>query len=702
METAAKMLDALFRPRSIAVVGASTDPSKLGSLPIRFMLGAGYAGEIYPVNPRANTIQGLPAFASVKAVGKEIDVAIIAVPKELCRAALEDCATAGVRVSIMFTSGFAEVDASGAAAQMEIAALARRSGMRVLGPNCLGVVNFAEGIVASFHPAFALTEKRSGRIGLASQSGAFGGLSFTLARERGLSLSYCVTTGNEVDIDIAECVSFLAEDASTDVIILYLEGCRNGRALIEALRAAKRKRKPVVAIKVGRTTPGAAAAASHTAALAGSDAVFDAVFRQHGVYRAHSIEEFLDVGVACALGRSPQNASLGLVTVSGGVGVLMADAATDLGLDVTPLSEATQTRVREILPYAGPRNPIDVTGQVVADPKLFERGLEIALAEGGFGSLVAFTGSLPRNPEHAPKLKAVFATLRQRHPDVSLISAGLSTPEFRDELGMLGIPSFEDPSRAVRAAAALRFFAGDPAETRSTDPRLHPPLPEGPMGELEALQALGAAGIPVVDARLATDARSAVAAAKKLGFPVVMKIASPNILHKSDFGGVMLGITREEEVEKGFDELMGRARRAHPDALLQGCLVAPMIDAGVEVVLGTNRDPVFGPVVMVGFGGIFVEVLRDVSLRVAPVGVAEAHQMLRELHGFAMLEGTRGRPRMDVETLAQAVADLSSFAIAHAHEIVSCDVNPFLVHFKGAVALDAVIVRKGPSDKETA
>ncbi|MBV8183343.1 MAG: CoA-binding protein, partial [Hyphomicrobiales bacterium] len=422
------MLDALFRPRSLAVVGASTDPSKLGSLPIKFMLGAGFAGDIYPVNPRADTIQGLKAFSSVKSIGKRIDAAIIAVPKELSLAALADCAEAGAAAAIMFTSGFAEVDPAGASAQRDIAALAKRSKMRVLGPNCLGVVNFAEGMVASFHPAFALTEKRAGVIGLASQSGAFGGLSFSLARERGLSFSYCVTTGNEADIDIAECVSFLAQDPSTEVILLYLEGCRNGPALIDALDAARRNKKRVVAIKVGRTNAGAAAAASHTATLAGSDAVFGALFRQYGVYRAETIEEFLDIGLAAALGKAPRNEKLGLVTVSGGVGVLMADAATDFALDVTALPEATQARVREILPYAGPRNPIDVTGQVVADPKLFERGLEIALAEGGFGSLVAFTGALPRNPEHAPMLKAVYTSLRQRHRDVSLISAGLSTP----------------------------------------------------------------------------------------------------------------------------------------------------------------------------------------------------------------------------------------------------------------------------------
>ncbi|MBV8766778.1 MAG: acetate--CoA ligase family protein, partial [Hyphomicrobiales bacterium] len=628
------MLDALFRPRSLAVVGASTDPSKLGSLPIKFMLGAGFAGDIYPVNPRADTIQGLKAFSSVKSIGKRIDAAIIAVPKELSLAALADCAAAGAAAAIMFTSGFAEVDAAGASTQRDIAALAKRSKMRVLGPNCLGVVNFAEGMVASFHPAFALTEKRAGVIGLASQSGAFGGLSFSLARERGLSFSYCVTTGNEADIDIAECVSFLAQDASTEVILLYLEGCRNGPALIDALDAARRNKKRVVAIKVGRTKAGAAAAASHTATLAGSDVVFDALFRQYGVYRAETIEEFLDIGLAAALGKAPRNEKLGLVTVSGGVGVLMADAATDLGLDVAALPEATQARVREILPYAGPRNPIDVTGQVVADPKLFERGLEIALAEGGFGSLVAFTGALPRNPEHAPMLKAVYTSLRERHRDVSLISAGLSTPQFRDELAALAIPSFEDPSRAVRAAAALRFFAHRAAEPAGAEKRDLPALPSGPIGEAEALRALGEAGIPAIECHLAIDAKSAIEAARKIGFPVVMKIASPDILHKSDIGGVLIGVASEAQVEKGFEELLARARRAHPEARIQGCLIAPKIEGGTEIVLGANLDPVFGPVVMVGLGGIFVELLRDVSLRLAPVGLEEAHAMLRELKGF--------------------------------------------------------------------
>ncbi|MBW0005364.1 MAG: acetate--CoA ligase family protein [Hyphomicrobiales bacterium] len=696
------MLDALFRPRSVAVVGASTDPSKLGSLPIKFMLGAGFAGDIYPVNPRADTIQGLKAFSSVKSIGKRIDAAIIAVPKELSLAALADCAEAGAAAAIMFTSGFAEVDAAGASAQRDIAALAKRSKMRVLGPNCLGVVNFAEGMVASFHPAFALTEKRAGVIGLASQSGAFGGLSFSLARERGLSFSYCVTTGNEADIDIAECVSFLAQDPSTEVILLYLEGCRNGPALIDALDAARRNKKRVVAIKVGRTNAGAAAAASHTATLAGSDAVFDALFRQYGVYRAETIEEFLDIGLAAALGKAPRNEKLGLVTVSGGVGVLMADAATDLGLDVTALPEATQARVREILPYAGPRNPIDVTGQVVADPKLFERGLEIALAEGGFGSLVAFTGALPRNPEHAPMLKAVYTSLRERHRDVSLISAGLSTPQFRDELAALAIPSFEDPSRAVRAAAALRFFAHRAAEPAGAEKRDLPALPSGPIGEAEALRALGKAGIPAIECHLAIDAKSAIEAARKIGFPVVMKIASPDILHKSDIGGVLLGVASEAQVEKGFEELLACARRAHPEARIQGCLIAPKIEGGTEIVLGANLDPVFGPVVMVGLGGIFVELLRDVSLRLAPVGLEEAHAMLRELKGFKLLEGARGRPSSDKEAIARAIVDLSSFALAHAHEIVSCDINPFLVLSKGAVALDAVIVRKSLPEKEEA
>ncbi|MBV9432311.1 MAG: acetate--CoA ligase family protein [Hyphomicrobiales bacterium] len=696
------MLDALFRPRSLAVVGASTDPSKLGSLPIKFMLGAGFAGDIYPVNPRADTIQGLKAFSSVKSIGKRIDAAIIAVPKELSLAALADCAAAGAAAAIMFTSGFAEVDAAGASTQRDIAALAKRSKMRVLGPNCLGVVNFAEGMVASFHPAFALTEKRAGVIGLASQSGAFGGLSFSLARERGLSFSYCVTTGNEADIDIAECMSFLAQDASTEVILLYLEGCRNGPALIDALDAARRNKKRVVAIKVGRTKAGAAAAASHTATLAGSDVVFDALFRQYGVYRAETIEEFLDIGLAAALGKAPRNEKLGLVTVSGGVGVLMADAATDLGLDVAALPEATQARVREILPYAGPRNPIDVTGQVVADPKLFERGLEIALAEGGFGSLVAFTGALPRNPEHAPMLKAVYTSLRERHRDVSLISAGLSTPQFRDELAALAIPSFEDPSRAVRAAAALRFFAHRAAEPAGAEKRDLPALPSGPIGEAEALRALGEAGIPAIECHLAIDAKSAIEAARKIGFPVVMKIASPDILHKSDIGGVLIGVASEAQVEKGFEELLGRARRAHPEARIQGCLIAPKIEGGTEIVLGANLDPVFGPVVMVGLGGIFVELLRDVSLRLAPVGLEEAHAMLRELKGFKLLEGARGRPSSDKEAIARAIVDLSSFALAHAHEIVSCDINPFLVLSKGAVALDAVIVRKSLPEKEEA
>ncbi|HYM29654.1 MAG TPA: acetate--CoA ligase family protein [Candidatus Cybelea sp.] len=687
-------LKPLFAPQSVAVIGASADPGKIGGAPVNFMKTSGFKGRLIPVNPNAKEIQGLPAFPTIADVDGPIDLAVFAVPAALVLPALEACAKKGVRSVAMFSAGFAEVSDEGRRQQERMTAIARDAKMRLLGPNCMGVVNFANRMVATFHAGFAQIEQ-GGRIGMVSQSGAFGGLSHMIARDRGLSFTYCMTTGNEADVEASDCLAFLAQDPATRVVLLYLEGVRNGPKFIEALELARANNKPVVAIKLGATDVGAKAAASHTASLAGADAAYDALFRQYGVYRARNFEEFFDIGYACAIGDVPHGRSVGLVTVSGGVGVLMADEAVSRGLDVTPLPEAAQAKVKALVPIAGTGNPIDVTGQVVADIGLFEKALQIVIADGGYDSLVSFIGSAGRNQDRMDRLHRLWADLRRQYPRKLLVTSGLNTPASRAHLQTFGVLSFEEPTYAVRAIAALAWFGealASPIEKPAPSPRL--PIPSMPMNEVETMVLLRRAGLPMVDERLAKNAAEAERAAAELGFPVVLKVVSADILHKSDVGGVALDLKDAAAVREAFKRIMTTVRSHEPKARIDGCLVAPMVGDGVETILGVNRDPVLGPVVMFGLGGIFVEALKDVTFRVAPFGLKEAHRMIRDIRAYPILEGLRGRPPADVDALAETLSRLSAFTAAHADDIESLDLNPVMVRpkGKGVVALDAVLV----------
>ncbi len=687
----------LFEPRSVAVIGASTSANKLGSIPLIHMKASGYKGALYPINPRAAVVQDLPAFPNLAAVPGPVDLAIIAVPDALAVAAIRECASKSVRAAVMFTSGFAELGDAGKRAQDEIRAIAAEAGMRLLGPNCMGLINFANGLVATFHLAFGPGLRPAGRVGLISQSGAFGGLAYQVAQDRTLAYSLILTTGNEGDVDIADGIAYLADDPGTSVIMLYIEGCRDGARLAAALERARARRKPVIAIKVGRTDAGVAAVASHTAALAGADEVFDAIFRQFGVYRAATMEEFFDIGYAAAqVPNLPKNDKVGIVTVSGGVGVLMADHAAARGLEVATAPPALQDEIRAMVPFAATRNPIDVTGQIVSDMGILERALELVLAKGDYASLAAFVGSIGRSPINGPRFKETFARLRRQYPESVVAVACYHNPDFRAALDGAGCILFDEPAFALRAIAALghfrRVFAPPPpAAIALPDPE---PIPAAPLDEVAALGILQRAGIPVVPHRLVRSADEAADAAAMLGLPVVLKVVSPEILHKTDIGGVALDLAAPETVRRAFVEMTERVGRAAPQARIAGCVVAPMVKGGVEVILGTQLDPVFGPVVMLGLGGIFVEALKDVTFRLAPFDVAEARRMIGELRGLPVLKGLRGRPPADLEALAQALAALSRFAAAQGAALTSVDINPFLVlpEGQGAMALDAVVV----------
>ncbi|MEZ5816771.1 MAG: acetate--CoA ligase family protein [Hyphomicrobiaceae bacterium] len=693
-------LDPLFKPTSVAVVGASADAAKIGGRPVDYLKRLGFGGAVLPVNPKSAEIQGLKAYPSVSALPEAVDLAILSVPAALVLPAVEEAAAKGVRSLIVFSSGFAEVDAAGRAAQQRIVDIALDTGMRVLGPNCMGLVNVSAGVYASFSPVIAMGQARPGNIAIVSQSGAFGAFAYTLARERGLGLSKWVASGNESDVDVADCIAWLAGDAETKVILAYIEGAKDGRRLMAALEMARAAGKPVIVTKVGRTEIGAHAAASHTAALAGEDAVYDAVLRQCGAYRARTVEEFFDVGYAAAVAGLPKGGNIGLLTVSGGVGVLMADDAVEHGLAVTEMPAEAQAGIRRLVPFAATRNPLDITGQVANDETLLDRALDIMLGTGCYDMLATFNAASGLSAERGAHMLGLAKHIRSRYPRLPVAFCSVFRPELRAALEASGCMAFEDPSRMIRALAGIARLAAaqaDAAGMRRDDegdrPGRLPEIPEGPANEVEALAALACAGVPVVETTLCATADEAAAAARKISAPVVVKVVSRDILHKSDIGGVRLGLRDEAAVRSAFDEIMANAGRHVAGAKIDGVLVAPMISGGVECILGVQQDPAFGPVVMFGLGGVLVEVLKDVSFRAAPFDRAEALAMIREIRGARVLEGVRGAPPADVEALADALAALSRLA-AGAPALVSLDINPFLVRTRGsgAVALDAVLI----------
>ena len=696
----AESLSALFAPRAIAVVGASSNAQKIGGIPVDYQRRFGFEGALYPVNPNAERIQELPAFPSLRAIGQPVDLAILAVPSALVDGALDDAIAAGVKGVVLFSSGFAEVGAEGAAAQVRLGDKARAAGVRLVGPNCLGFMNVARHVYATFSPAPGVGRVMPGHIGLVSQSGAFGAYAYAMARARGVGLSLWATTGNEADVQVADCLAWLAQDPGTDVIMAYMEGCRDGPRLRAALALAQANGKPVVMVKVGRTALGAEAAASHTAALAGDDAVYDAVFRQYGVLRARNLTEFFDLAHSAAVAGRPRDRSIGLFTLSGGVGALMADEASAQGLDVRPLSEAAQDTLRSWVPFAAPRNPVDITGQVTNDVTLIERTARVMLDDRGFASWMGFLAAAGASDAFWPVLRSLVTSLREAYPDTLLAVSTLLSPEHRAELEAMRCLVFADPSDGIRTIAALagpKPAAAVAAAPASMAPSLT--LAPGTMSEPDALVLPADAGGPVVAHRVGRSADEAAAAAEALGDAVVVKIVSADIPHKSDVGGVALGLRGAAQARAAFERTRDHALTARPGARLDGALVARMLTGGVECIAGVHRDPVFGPVLMFGLGGIHVETLRDVSLRALPITRDDALAMVRELRAFAILNGARGRPPVDLDSIADALCALADFAQRAGDSLDSAEINPLIARPQaegGCVAVDALVVGRAP------
>jgi acyl-CoA synthetase (NDP forming) len=560
-------------------------------------------------------------------------------------------------------------------------------------------MNIARNVYATFSPAPGVGRVAAGRIGLVSQSGAFGAYAYSMARARGVGLSLWATTGNEADVQFADCLAWLAQDPATDVIMGYMEGCRDGPRLRAALALAQAHGKPVVMVKVGSTALGAQAAASHTAALAGDDAVYDAVFRQYGVLRARNLTEFFDLAHSAAVAGRPRDRSIGLFTLSGGVGALMADEASAQGLDVQPLSEAAQDTLRSWVPFAAPRNPVDITGQVTNDMSLLERSARVMLDDRGFASWMGFLAAAGASDAFWPMLRELVGSLRAAYPDTLLAISTLLAPERRTELEAMRCLVFADPSDGIRTIAALAGLKTGAAPSTALAPPAAPlKLAPGTMSEPAALALLAEAGVPVVAHRVVHSADEAAAAAEAIGDAVVVKIVSADIPHKSDVGGVALGLHGAAQARAAFERTRDRAIAARPDARLGGALVARMLTGGVECIAGVHRDPVFGPVLMFGLGGIHVETLRDVSLRALPITRDDALAMVRGLRAFAILDGARGRAPVDLGSIADALCALADFALRAGDSLDSAEINPLIARplaDGGCVAVDALVVGRG-------
>ena len=685
----------LLEPESVAIIGASDDPSRIGGRPLRYLLNEGFEGEIHAVNPNRDVVQGQKAYPSISDIPQEVDCAVISVPAKIVAETLASCAASGAKSAIIFSSGFAEMGDEGVAMQAELQAISEQTGIRVVGPNCLGLLSFRSRFFPTFSSSGDAGYPDAGPLAIVSQSGAYGTHVYAVARGWGLGVSHVITTGNECDVDVAECIAWMADDDNVRVIAAYAEGVKDGAALIAAFEKARANRKPIIFMKVGRSEEGAAAAASHTASLAGSDEIYDAVFREYGVHRADTTEELLDIAYACTAGVYPQSKRIGLITLSGGVGAQMADHATSVGLDVAPMPDASQAKLKALLPFASALNPVDTTAHFFNDMNLVRENFNIMLEEGRYDIAVAFFTMVAASPYLIDDLITELKGIRARFPDRLLFLSLLGSPEVVQRYRDAGYLTYEDPCRAINAAAAMvtfgtSFGTESPSAGRRAASRPYE-IPARALSEWESRELLANSGVPMVEAVLATNEGEAADGLVKFGVPVAMKISAPDISHKTEIGGVVLNVRTAEEAKATYTELMSRAKASTPD----GVIVAPMVSGGIECILGVQVDPVFGPAVMFGLGGVFVEVFDDVAFRLAPVGPDEARRMIEETKGAALLRGARGKPPCDVDALVDAIVALSEFA-AGADGLQSVDLNPFVVmsEGQGAVALDCLIVPK--------
>lgn len=691
------VIDTLMNARSIAIVGASDDPTRISGRPLHFLLRAKFAGNIYPVNPSRAEVQGVACYPSISALPEAPDVAVLVVPAAASVSVIRECASIGVPVAVVTSGGFAEGGEDGQRLQRELVEAAREGNVRLLGPNCLGAYNAFSGMYATFSQTLMPAFPSPGPVAVVSQSGAYGSHLAFLAQKRNLDIGYWLTTGNEADIDVAEALDWLAGRPEVSVIMAYVEGVQDGAAFLRALGRARANNKPVIVLKTGSSEVGARMAGSHTGALAGADEVYDVALQKGGAYRAKSIEEQLDIAYACAHARPRPVDRLGVVTVSGGIGAHICDVADTFGLTMPTLPDDVQRRLQDLVPFASVGNPVDCTGQALQDTTLTSEAFRALLGPGECDAVLGFYSTVPATKVFAQRLQDAMESGTAGHREALRVICMVADADTIREYESHGVLVFEDPDRAVRAIAALSYFGkvfDTTVEVVDVLPTAGSTLESRSYNEVEAKRILGDAGVPMQREILAHNADEAAAAAEQLGLPVALKIVSTQIAHKSDIGGVVLGLADSNAVRTAYDSIVKSVGAARPDAVIDGVLVAPMAAPGTELIIGAKIDPAFGPVIMVGLGGVYVETLSDVVVRLAPLDHNSAKAMLSELNGVSLLTGSRGREPVDLEAVADCLVAVSKFAAAHRDDLSVVEINPVVAYpaGKGALALDAVLI----------
>jgi acetyl coenzyme A synthetase (ADP forming)-like protein len=691
----------ILRPSSIAVIGASRTPGTIGYNVVHNLVHGGFTGPVYPVNPKATSICSVPAFPSLEAIPGPVDLGIIVVPKQHVLEVTRQCIAHRVGGLVVISAGFREVGGEGVARERELTELVRAHGVRMVGPNCMGVLNADPAI--RMNATFAPWLPAFGRIGFVSQSGAIGLSVLDYAREYGVGIAQFVSTGNKPDVSGNDLLLEWEQDPAVGVILMYVENFGNPVRFLE-IASRVTKQKPIIVVKSGRSRVGARAASSHTGALAASDTAVDALLRQAGVLRAGSVETLFDLAMGFAGQSPPRSRRTVVVTNAGGPGILAADAMEPWGLELPDLFPATVDRLRPLFPEeASIRNPLDMIAS--ANPAGYRQALDALLDDPGIDSAVAIYVPVP--PNDPVEVTSAIAAAAARHGDKPVFAVLMGhegLPQGRAELQELGIPAYLFPESAVRALAARvrheewRARPIGPVELLPVDRDagrrlLDTARAEGRtrLQEDDALALLSAYGIPVAKAPVASSREEAVTLAAQAGFPVVLKVVAPAIVHKTEAHGVQVDLRSADEVRAAWDRIMAGAAATAPGALVEGVLVQKLVSGGRELIVGMTRDTKFGPLVMFGLGGILVEVLHDVTFRLAPFSRLEARDMIRGIRGVKLLDGVRGAAPVDFTALEDVLVRVSQLAVDFP-EISELDVNPLLAMESGVIAVDGRVM----------
>jgi acetyltransferase len=697
-------LDAIFSPDSVAVIGASTTPGKVGHDIFSNILKSGFKGTLYPVNPGAGSVLSVKAYPTIMDIPDAVDLAIVILPPQLALPAVEEAVRKGVKGVVIVSAGFREVGKEGLEIENRIVSMCRDAGIRVVGPNCLGVINPLPSV--RLNASFSARMPAPGKISFISQSGALCTAVLDFAADRDFGFSKFISIGNKADVDELDLLQYLHEDLDTEVIMIYLEELRRGPEFIEVVKdiTSGHRQTPVLVIKSGRTTAGARAAASHTGALAGSEAVYNSIFEQSGIIRVDSIDELFDFASAfaykteSALGKIsrklPAGNRVAIVTNAGGPGIVATDMTISSGLQLARFSEVTTKALADQLPAtANLHNPVDVIGDASCDR--YESALgSVMKDEGVDGALVILT---PQSMTNAlGTAEAVVRVARRSVKPILCSFMGIfDVSKGVEYLQKHGYPVFRFPENAAKAFGALYQYSKWVSRKRLEPFALQHDkrraaeiiarcLAEGKthLGELEGLDILKCYGFSALPTELAESPEEAVEIAERIAYPVVMKVVSEQILHKTDAGGVVVGLKNGDDVVAAFRQIIESAEKYDPNAVVKGILVQKMASPGQEVIIGMNRYPTFGPLLMFGMGGVFVEVFQDVRFALAPIGRDEAVRMIEGIKGYKLLKGFRGKPRVDIGTVERLIVSLSDMAMNHP-EILEMDINPLLVHPEG-------------------